>query len=724
MLAKLIETEINYFGFLEQTRLSSDLALGYAVKELTSLLSSLLQHSRIKTYYKSKLVSAVLGGYLSLRRLVIQRTKMIDETQDSLLELLEDLTSGTEEETRAFMKCCVETVQRYPPDDHLTPVFIFERLCSIIFPEEAHTGEFYMILEKDSQQEEFLQGRMLGNPYSSKEPGLGPLMREVKNKICMDCELVALLEDDNGMELLVNNKIISLDLPVQEVFNKIWLPEMGEGIPMRIIYRMRGLLGDATEEFIESLDKKEGETSDDEEIYKLAEVLGECGGLKVMLDKLSSIHSLSSKTLMAVILKLLGYCCKLQSNRQKLLSPDLRTTTTMLRSLQLCLSAGEGQTVVAAGQPSLTETILELMEKLLVEAATSLKFVVDYQGFASSTEAEITTLLDHAVHMKPGTDLHHRLMRVLPFLTYANPDNMKLVINHFTEVLNFNRFDEGHTSEDEARLEAWVALCDGIERSELGNTMKNEILSLGILARCTDYIKENAPPSKDILLKTDSPAWKEFSMKPSIKFILRALVGLASGHSQTQEALAETVIGELHLLEQMSSDEHLGSLAEAVLEAVRDHQEVGVKVDEVRKATKEEKKKLAMAMRAKQLKSIGLKTNEKGQVKAEQSLLQQFQGIGEESGLACVICREGYRFQPSKVLAIYTFTRRCSLEDAEKGGRKTMGFSTVSHFNLVHVDCHLAAVRQVDLHFIFAAKKHGSLFYLQTFFLLVFFCFF
>ena len=61
------------------------------------------------------------------------------------------------------------------------------------------------------------QGRMLGNPYSSLEPGLGPLMRDVKNKICTDCELVALLEDDTGMELLVCNKIISLDLPVKDV---------------------------------------------------------------------------------------------------------------------------------------------------------------------------------------------------------------------------------------------------------------------------------------------------------------------------------------------------------------------------------------------------------------------------------------------------------------------------------------------------------------------------
>lgn len=37
----------------------------------------------------------------------------------------------------------------------------------------------------------------------------------------------------------------------------ISLPPKGE--PMRIIYRMRGLLGDATEEFIESLDSTTGQ---------------------------------------------------------------------------------------------------------------------------------------------------------------------------------------------------------------------------------------------------------------------------------------------------------------------------------------------------------------------------------------------------------------------------------------------------------------------------------
>lgn len=90
-----------------------------------------------------------------------------------------------------------------------------------IFQEESDSGEFYITLEKDPQQEDFLQGRMLGNPYSSNDPGMGPLMRDVKNKICQDCELVALLEDDSGMELLVNNKIINLDLPVKDVYRKV-----------------------------------------------------------------------------------------------------------------------------------------------------------------------------------------------------------------------------------------------------------------------------------------------------------------------------------------------------------------------------------------------------------------------------------------------------------------------------------------------------------------------
>ena len=155
---------------------------------------------------------------------------------------------------------------------------------------------------------------MLGNPYSSLDTDMGPLMREIKNKICRDCELIALLEDDNGMELLVANKIMSLDLPVADVYEKVWMPDAAQkGESMRIVYRMRGLLGDATEEFIETLASKDNEDQDEEEVYKLANVMAECGGLEVVLERLEAVRdNRHSKQLLSVILKLVSYCIKVR----------------------------------------------------------------------------------------------------------------------------------------------------------------------------------------------------------------------------------------------------------------------------------------------------------------------------------------------------------------------------------------------------------------------------
>lgn len=67
---------------------------GYALKVLTELLSQFIDVDAIKSVYKGRLVGTVLSGYLSLRKLVVQRTKLIDDTQDKFLELLEDMTSG------------------------------------------------------------------------------------------------------------------------------------------------------------------------------------------------------------------------------------------------------------------------------------------------------------------------------------------------------------------------------------------------------------------------------------------------------------------------------------------------------------------------------------------------------------------------------------------------------------------------------------------------------
>eukprot|EP00095_Tigriopus_kingsejongensis_P009320 maker-scaffold486_size158769-snap-gene-0.26 protein:Tk09320 transcript:maker-scaffold486_size158769-snap-gene-0.26-mRNA-1 annotation:"e3 ubiquitin-protein ligase ubr4" len=697
-IADLMMREIEKLNRQEETTLSTDLAQGFALKTFSDLLGSFVAVDRIKGAFKSRLISTVLHGYLLLRRLVVQRTKLIDQTQDRLLELLEDMTSGTLDETKSFMAVCVETIRKYPKADQLTPIFIFERLCNIIFPEETDTGEFFMTLEKDPQQEDFLQGRMVGNPYNSNHSDMGPLMREIKNKICRDCELVALLEDDNGMELLVNNKIISLDLPVKDVYQKVWLPNVQEGEPMRIIYRMRGLLGDATEEFIEDLENKDREDQDEEDVYKLANVMAECQGLEVILERLESVQDAQySKQLLAVLLKLLGHCIKVRQNRDKLLRPSLKTIPILLGSLDLCLSSGETTASPASG-PSLSEHLLDIMERLLVEAAANeASSIEDYVKFASNgvEPKTIERLLEQAIRLKSGTNLHHGLMRVLPFLAYGHADKMSLIVHHFSDIMDLDSFDGQHSPEDEAKMEAFVAMCEGIERNNIGNTLKDCMIALDILGKFVAYINTHAPPPSAMMAKTENaPLWKDLVSKPSLKFVLRAMAGLALEHEPSQILIANNSIPGLHQMEQVSSDEHVGSLAEAVLEALSGCPPAQAKVAQARDETKAEKKKLAMAMRAKQLKAIGLKTNEMGQVKADSNLLKQF-GLAEESGLSCNICREGYKFHPNKVLAIYTFTLPCPVEEFEYAPRKTMGYSTVTHFNLVHVDCHTAAVRQV-----------------------------
>lgn len=77
-----------------------------------------------------------------------------------------------------------------------------------------------MVLNKAHTQEEFIRGSMTKNPYSSAE--IGPLMRDVKNKICHQLDLLGLIEDDYGMELLVAGNIISLDLSIAQIYEQVW----------------------------------------------------------------------------------------------------------------------------------------------------------------------------------------------------------------------------------------------------------------------------------------------------------------------------------------------------------------------------------------------------------------------------------------------------------------------------------------------------------------------
>nr|XP_008123492.1 PREDICTED: E3 ubiquitin-protein ligase UBR4 [Anolis carolinensis] len=495
-VGNLITKEIARLLALEEATLSTDLQQGYALKSITGLLSSFVEVESIKRHFKSRLVGTVLNGYLCLRKLVVQRTKLIDETQDMLLEMLEDMTTGTESETKAFMAVCIETAKRYSLDDYRTPVFIFERLCSIIYPEENEVTEFFVTLEKDPQQEDFLQGRMPGNPYSSNEPGIGPLMRDIKNKICQDCDLVALLEDDSGMELLVNNKIISLDLPVAEVYKKVWCPT-NEGEPMRIIYRMRGLLGDATEEFIESLDSTTDEEEDEEEVYKMAGVMAQCGGLDCMLNRLSGIKDFKQgRHLLTVLLKLFSYCVKVKVNRQQLVKLEMNTLNVMLGTLNLALVAE--QESKDSGGAAVAEQVLSIMEIILDESNAEPLSEDKGNLLLTGDKDQLVMLLDqiNSTFVRSNPSVLQGLLRIIPYLSFGETEKMQTLVDRFRPYCAFDKYDEEHSGDDKVFLDCFCKIAAGIKNNSNGHLLKDLILQRGITQNALDYMKKHIPSAK------------------------------------------------------------------------------------------------------------------------------------------------------------------------------------------------------------------------------------
>lgn len=549
--------------------------------------------------------------------------------------------------------------------------------------------EFFVTLEKDPQQEDFLQGRMPGNPYSSNEPGIGPLMRDIKNKICQDCDLVALLEDDSGMELLVNNKIISLDLPVAEVYKKVWCPA-NEGEPMRIIYRMRGLLGDATEEFIESLDSTTDEEEDEEEAYKMAGVMAQCGGLECMLTRLAGIKDFKQgRHLLTVLLKLFSYCVKVKVNRQQLIKPEMNPLNVMLGTLNLALLAE--QESKDSGGATIAEQVLSIMEIILDEA--NAEPLTEDRGnlLLTGDKDQLVMLLDQitSTFVRSNPSVLQGLLRIIPYLSFGELEKMQILVDRFKPYCNFDKYDEEHNTDDKVFLDCFCKIAGGIKNNSNGHQLKELILQKGITQNALEYIRKHIPNAKNL----DADVWKKFLAKPSLPFIIRLLRGLAMQHLPTQMLIGMDSITNLHKLEQVSSDEGIGTLAENLLEALREHPEVNRKIEAARKETRAGKKRMAMAMRQKALGTLGMTTNEKGQVVTTTTLLKQMEELIEEPGLTCCICREGYKFQPTKVLGIYTFTKRVANEEFENKPRKQQGYSTVSHFNIVHYDCHLAAVR-------------------------------
>lgn len=130
------------------------------------------------------------------------------------------------------------------------------------------------------------------------------------------------------------------------------------------------------------------------------------------------------------------------------------------------------------------------METILSKAAN--ESLASFLQFSSTfggpeyVQALLSCTNNSSVRNNPSV-LNH-LTRVVAALVYGNDIKMALLCEHFKKCLDFNQFDFERTAEDEFRLELFCVLCTGIEKNCIGGTLKDYIISLGMVKNALEYI--------------------------------------------------------------------------------------------------------------------------------------------------------------------------------------------------------------------------------------------
>ncbi|KAK9116429.1 hypothetical protein Sjap_015376 [Stephania japonica] len=305
-ICTLITQEVSNIESQERS-LRIDISQGFILHKLIELLSKFLEVSNIRSrFMRNDLLSQVLEALIVIRGLIVQKTKLINDCNRLLKELFDSLLLESSENKRQFIRACISGLQIHGEErKERTSLFILEQLCNLICPSKPEPS-YLLVLNKAHTQEEFIRGSMTKNPYSSAE--IGFLMRDVKNKICHQLELLGLLEDDYGMELLVAGNIISLDLSISQVYEQVWKKSCNQSgstansallssggftavrdcPPMTVTYRLQGLDGEATEPMIKELEEEREETQDPEVEFAIAGAVREYGGLEIILSMIQA----------------------------------------------------------------------------------------------------------------------------------------------------------------------------------------------------------------------------------------------------------------------------------------------------------------------------------------------------------------------------------------------------------------------------------------------------
>ena len=164
------------------------------------------ESSHLKGLVQSN-VNIVIKSFLKVRKLNLIKNKVIQNSEGEIEKMFKELHSQLEEEKANFILNCLKIIESGECDNQEMR-FLFEEICKVIDPVKPEP-EYKLQLNRAQSQEFYFRGKMSRNPYLSSQ--LGKSMADVRLKICKEMDLA----EPELVELLVDNKIVSMDLSIR-----------------------------------------------------------------------------------------------------------------------------------------------------------------------------------------------------------------------------------------------------------------------------------------------------------------------------------------------------------------------------------------------------------------------------------------------------------------------------------------------------------------------------
>jgi hypothetical protein len=724
---RMLETEL----YIAVRAAQLNLFHGFVLQRLVDILKFVLSaisgsaldvRERYIASERSNVIAPILRAFLSVARLISLRTKITDECLSSLSEVLSApnflfLAPAGE----VVIAACVEELSRSLETSNMPAIStILDLLCRILCPLKEEPV-YQLILEKAATQEEFIRGNMTRAFYPSSEFD-GPLMRDVKVKICQDLDLIPLLEEDCGdfgLELIVAGNLVKLDLPISAVYEHVWRgsPDARElatgefqrrrnvGIrravaaavaastaarashaqsrsapscsPMVVVYRLSGLDGEATEPIIDRLPDSSASSMDPEVEFRATKTLGEVSGLSVLLRLLSVVGSWGDNTGVAVrepALRLLRASCEVADNRSRLAS-----TPGAVGILMDCAASALERSQDSFAAVESAESLLIATEKVLSEhsreegrkpgvglAETRVDIGTDHK---EDIVGRLRAFLGHlSIVSSPKAEAS--LLHLLPYLMQGERSALEVACEHFS--IDWERIDDDIELQRVAAQLATVLSAAPLDFR--GDRLFQLMMERSVAKSTIAYLQLRFPSPKG----QHADSWGRSLRAGGAYYGLNVLKGIAKGlrspsagktvadHLRRVISDAGMILTLCHL-EMAVSASSIGSAAEEVLEELQQDSLLNSAITEERRKMRAARRAAAEASKRAALEStMGslLRLHDSSQQwspgleKPSSQPSDLLADVPDEVGPACVVCGDGFISRPDEALGVYVLSRR------------------------------------------------------------------